>query len=892
MTSRTALPLVLLPLLVLACGSSEGEPPGAAVAPADEITYELFDTTTLLGPADLVGLQSAPDGTLSYATAPASLATVQPGQVLLAGVSDATPGGLLRIVVEAVHDGPALTMKTRQAPIQVAFRKLHLKAQRDVTGFGGAPAQLADVSTRGLTPQDEVLGFDADATLPLDFLLYDADNNPRTTNDQVGIKGEIGGGFHFGIGVDVDWDVVNVVPDLVKQCLLAPADLLTGKLPDCSLTALLPELILSFEADPFMKTHASLYGAASLEYSKSFPLANIPLAAIPIGPVVLVPTVTVSAEVSGAASASFTVGARGAIELTSSVKASTKHPSSPEVVPIAVKKAEFQADDTKIVLQAQGKVGVGAALSVLLWGFAGPYAKATAFAEVQADVQANPCWSLHVGVDTSLGIVVQSPVPFVPGTLIDWKGLEVTPVDEVLGTGACLPVEKGPQLPPGSGPDALTYSTPTFTPWARVTSPVGDDGAISSLLSEGAEWTDDALAIDGRFVTTGSRHEAVVKLDDAGTLIWSRRYRREASAPPLRVRRLVPTHDASMLVLAEAQEGEPASVIKIGQAGGVWFRKIIQLAPESGCSLQPLGLERDADRGFYVLGGCLGDQRAAVVHLDEAAHVLGAQVFGDVERSFVPTAFTTVQGEPVVLGHSSTPAEGSRMFAARIPDVGNAAWANRYLGCTDVPDLWPSQARVSTNDQLTVVGTASDHRAGLLMRLGNDGAVTFANFSRFDSSGDEPFNVHAFAELPTTGMLVAGATANLGLPSGDPGTETSLFLASLDSIGRTLWARRYTLPAGRGLNHASLRLTDDGGALVTGLAEHTTAPGGGLYAMKAYAKDGDLAGTSGVTVTSMPVVEPIACAVTSVPWSVVTSAAGATTADVSTVVEDAAVRVE
>ena len=47
-----------------------------------------------------------------------------------------------------------------------------------------------------------------------------------------------------------------------------------------------------------------------------------------------------------------------------------------------------------------------------------------------------------------------------------------------------------------------------------------------------------------------------------------------------------------------------------------------------------------------------------------------------------------------------------------------------------------SQARVNANNQLTVVGTAADHRDGLVMRIKDDGGVAFANFSRFDVTGD------------------------------------------------------------------------------------------------------------------------------------------------------------
>jgi hypothetical protein len=385
----------------------------------------------------------------------------------------------------------------------------------------------------------------------------------------------------------------------------------------------------------------------------------------------------------------------------------------------------------------------------------------------------------------------------------------------------------------------------------------------------------------------------VVKLDEAGAIVWSRRYRREPISSVFTLRRLVPTHDASMMILTEAKDGERASLLKIGQSGAVWFRRRIELAPDAGCDFEPRGLVRDAQSGFFVLADCLGDQRAAVAHLDENGSVLGVQLFGDPnpqERTLVASAMAAVGDDVVVMGASSTIAEGTRMFALRLsPGSNTPRWSNRVIGCPDALDLHPAQARLNANNQLTVVGTGAQHRAGMVMRIKDDGSLAFMNLTRLDPKGDFPYNILAFAELPTTGILVAGSTSDHGQATIQP---TSLVVASLDAVGRTLWTKLYTLPGGRSLNHASLRLTDDGGALVTGVAQHTTQPGGGLFAMKAFAKDGELLGAPGVTVSSMSALAPAACPVDVVPWPVTVTSVGATITDAPTLFEDAAVRVE
>jgi hypothetical protein len=206
--------LALLAVVAPACSSSESSEP-----PADELSFELFPTTKLLSAADLSGLEAAPDGTLTFAAAPASLADVEVGSVILASTSAATPAGLLRVVTDLSRDGGRLTLHTFQAPIALAFRKLHVRSERDVSGFGSRPWAGTDLAPRTLRPRAELIGGDVEREQPLDFLLYDADNDPSTTNDQIGIRGSLGGGFHYGISVDVDWGDVFDVPQAIKSCV-------------------------------------------------------------------------------------------------------------------------------------------------------------------------------------------------------------------------------------------------------------------------------------------------------------------------------------------------------------------------------------------------------------------------------------------------------------------------------------------------------------------------------------------------------------------------------------------------------------------------------------------------------------------------------------------------
>jgi hypothetical protein len=483
-------------------------------------------------------------------------------------------------------------------------------------------------------------------------------------------------------------------------------------------------------------------------------------------------------------------------------------------------------------------------------------------------------------------------------SLLDWRSPPFVAVDKTLASGSCKPNPKGPMLPPGSGPDAPTYAMPAFTQWTHAWGPTGSDGSVHTIISDDREWTDLALAIDNRYVTAGHRTDAVVKFDDAGSVLWSRRYRREATSPFMNVTRVASTADAALLLLAEANDGEGPSLLKVGQAGGVYFRKKLVMPPESGCTLLPKQLVRDSGSGFYVLGECNGGEKGALIHVDADGALLSARLFGEPGnlRSVTPTAIAVSNGgEVIVLGSSSTSADGASMFALRVSDAGPAKWANRYIGCAGYKDLSPTTARIDVNDGVTVGGSAADHRVGLLARLKSDGTLAFANFPGMGAQTSMPLAINAMAELPTTGFLVAGSTANLDAPAGTPEATGSIFVESLDAIGRPLWAKSYRLANDRTTAFAGIRLTDDGGAVVAGVAEHVGAAGtagGGLFTMKVFAKDGELgkaASDAGITVTPVGATSPV-CAVDGVPWNVALTDASVTLPAATTLSENGSIQ--
>jgi hypothetical protein len=101
-------------------------------AQPDELTLVPFPTTIELSANDLAAVESDVGGVLRFDPAPASLASVGVGSVLVGGIGPATPAGLLRAVLVVEHDGDTLVLKTAHAPIQLAYKKLHLRVARSL----------------------------------------------------------------------------------------------------------------------------------------------------------------------------------------------------------------------------------------------------------------------------------------------------------------------------------------------------------------------------------------------------------------------------------------------------------------------------------------------------------------------------------------------------------------------------------------------------------------------------------------------------------------------------------------------------------------------------------------------------------------------------------------
>ncbi len=864
--------IVVLAALVLSlclpgCSSDASPPP-----PADEIEVVPFKSTLQLTKDDLASVHpDQGDGILVFDNAPAALANVARTNVIVGAVSPSTPMGLMRIVKSVKRDGSSLTLETLNAPIQIAYSRVHMKIQPRSTGpLGALKGSPNDVSPRAIRPLGGgIVGpsQSIDGALDFDIMLFDGDGDPTTTDDQVEMKATLAGTIKVGFTLDFDWGFAgDALTDAAVSCL---ESILLG--PVGCLLALIPEAKVTLGADAHLDAKATITGAAIADFSKTFDILDVPLDPIMLYPVPIIPVVTLTAGIEGGASAGFSAGVHASVNVTSGVVISSKHLDTPGYTGPTLSTPTVGADTPAVTLEAHIKASIGAQASILIAGVAGPYAAANIFADLRADLTKAPCWELDAGIDSALGVTVKPTLPIVGSvTLFDWHATPFTQSWKAKD-GACDIPPNTSSVPPGSGADGAHYANPTFTPWARLASTPASGSPAGTPTGDGTDFTNLERTIDGRYFVTGSRVTAPFKVDaKKASVTWARRYHDgDANGPVLTTNRSMQMLDSSLRVLTSGADVASFGLLDIGQAGGVYGHRVLTLS-DAGCAPSPNGLASDGSGGAYVAGTCNDRKRGFVVHVAADGSVMFAITLADAASAVVPTLLLGVAGDAFIGGVLHPSSGNDAMFALRLDPSGKTKVSQSYAGCAAAPDVAPTAGIVNTNGDVTLVGSSSANHVGFLGRLRADGSVAFASFPGLGLGLSTVFVINSVAELPTTGYVVGGSTVDV---TGSGVTTTAAAaLVGLDAIGHTLWSKRYTLlesgaPVASGF--PGIRLSDDGGVVVVAIADDAAGgTGGRIFALEAVAKDGSLAGidTARAQVDGLGITD-VQCALSASAWT-------------------------
>ncbi len=852
-TSSLTLGATLIALISAGCGDDDE-------LPADELSYELFESTTLLDEATLSLLvEDTADGTLRFQGTPAALTGLAPLAVIVAPGSPQSPDGLLRLVRSVETDGNGLVVHTLPAPVQLAFRKLHVKMTRTIDetsgvvdweeGTGRSSLQQGLSYSGGYWPNKSIEEYPVNG-----------DNDKSTPFDQVQLKAGLSAGFKYTFSLDVDWGDIFAIPDKVTDCL---EEVVTFSF-SCSPMNFLPEAKVGFTIEAGANAELNLEGITFLPYASEYIVAKKKLEEIPIGPLLFVPHVEVVARLEGEASSQFKLSAKAAVGASAGISFSTQSNVSFQTPSFD---HSFEAPSVAATLSARGKVAVGPRLHLRLYNFAGPYASLFAFAEVLADSQANPCWRLIGGVEGDFGFEIVTPDLPVVGSLtiarfgpVDY-GIASNEVD----SGACEPVATGPGGGQGGSFDPAAFANPTFTPWAKSYGGVVDGFPIEGPGAQ-IEWSQLTPTIDGRIMLTGSDTNALVKLGTDGTLIWAKRYVadipfwRDTLIPDVLPGLVVNTDDAAMLVVAH-----PYVLLKVDSGGNLLWSKHFEVDSYRETWIRLSGAVSDGAGGFF-LAGTFGEDYSTPV---ETVDGLIMRIRAD--------------GTPIWSKRFGVPNKGE-VILTLLPYhegivVGGSAWDPSVSRWTPFVHRYGRDGDVVFQRDLIIDDCEGNYIYGGHLIQGaetQDGDLVFAHhfvqqgfvsgLVRFKPNGDLSWNsqfgpselghlgpiISSFVELPTGGYLAAGSYSGTQ-------TESDWFLANLDGLGRPVWFKRIggvNVPETIGRDedsYPSLLLTNDGGLIIGGFSEAYAFPEDALVAMKVPAKNGEITFAPGSSVASSPV---------------------------------------
>ncbi|MFO0660655.1 MAG: hypothetical protein U0165_12615 [Polyangiaceae bacterium] len=866
----SSLALVLLSSLGAGCSgdddSSSSTPPNTTT---DEYAAELFPGTVVLDDATLATMSTDDrSGKLVFSASNPSLAGLKKGSVILAGKSATSPRGLLRVVRSVSTSASGVELDTVDAPLQVAFKKLHVKATRTTGELGSATSIDAPKLPASFEPfpgSSIQSGGGDSVSKKVDVVVFDGDNNETTTDDQVRVQGELGGGFEYELGIDVDWGDIADLPEAVASCVVSVID---GG--GCSVQDLLPEVKVGFHLSSSATAKADVVGAAFVGFDKKVDVATLQLDPFAIGILVFSPRSRSLQRSRARRRAKFHVGARADASFKAGVEYSSK--TGGDISPPTFDKSfETVADD--VVLQANAKAAINGSLALRLYDVAGPKAGLSVYTELTADQNASPCWDLEAGIDLTYGFVLGAELGSLGKvTFAEWSD-SANLAKTSVASGACeLPADGGPVVP-GSGPTTETFSTPKFLPWASAYTGVLRGVEYGDL--DGIYRVNLGRSIDGHLTVTSNDSSALLKVSTKGDVVWARSYHDDAidsSEPPLSI--LATTHlgDATMLAATY-----PAGLLKLGQAGGVYWAKALDLpstddgGPNGDTTTQRTisALTSDGTGGawFTATREIEGATRteALLVHVDVDGNVLGSFSFSDDTRHLYPTVIVVVDDGVVVSGTSwlsgGTPTfEG---FALKVSPSGTVAYAKTFAGCADADSIRPAAGLRHSSGDVVLVGNQGDYSRGFALRLSKTGEVVFATNPKSSVSLTD-LSFTGVAELPTTGFLVTGRFTDKYEPR-------DIMVGALDATGNILWAQQYRQSktpsdiSGE-QNFPALLLDDDGGAYVAAYSSVPNDSLGSIWMLKVRAKDGSIDFTDASTVTNAPVMNAD-CALTFADWA-------------------------
>lgn len=389
-----ALP-VLLALLVTACSGPTPNPdPDVAPKVSDQTRVVTEDTRKSLSSftfTNAASCQTSPDpiktpnatpatctGKMVFSKSTPYLAGLAVGNLMVSPPGPNAPYGYLQKVKKITTSGDQVTVETEAASLDEAL----IEGQFQQEGILN-PSDLSAMSLRqGVTPrghkpgqigpQAESFGFD------INTVLFDADDNSSTTNDQVRLKGNFNLSVDNGLSYNLKWKKVLGVPIYPKGIYVRMA--------------------YGFKQSASVSVEADL----NVNFEKEVELAKYTFSPITffIGPVpvVLVPTVRITADMKGNISAKMSFGASESVSAVAGFEYNDGFKNISDFSHSFNKYADISG------VKGQGEAGLNIQGEILLYGLVGPYARVRGNVVLDAAIPRDPVWTLQAGLKGYVGI--------------------------------------------------------------------------------------------------------------------------------------------------------------------------------------------------------------------------------------------------------------------------------------------------------------------------------------------------------------------------------------------------------------------------------------------------------------------------------------------------------
>jgi hypothetical protein len=806
----TLLSFLILP--TLSC-KKKNRSRSAAAAPEELFEAEPWPQTKELTPAMLTEMISYAEesGTLTFAADSEYAKNLKQHDVIIGGISEQTPKGLLRLVdsIESAEGG--IVVKTSWAPIQLAYQKLRIRTSRKIE-------QFSDLDKKRL-------GLDgASGALTLDWFAFNGDGDPATKEDQVHVQGTLGGSLEFFLGFEFDWSLVKIrpIPPFVDVEL--------------------PEVKVGLTLSAAAQAQLQFDGVAAQAFERSDTIWSYPLEPISFPPLVFFPEVELRSTLSGGASSSFQLGVSESFNGGVDVSFSTTSGGKATVTPPQI---THETPTVTVKGTALGKAEIGPRLVIRLYGVAGPYATLGAFTKIEANRDSTPCWNASGGFGGDVGFDISVPILGKRVNLVDWS-TPVTLAEAGFGSGSC-DLSSSSTIAGGNSSEE-----PLFTPWSRV---------YRDHFTFPAEFITATHGADGNLVIAGSAAKALTKVDprQQGKLIWSRKF---ITASPAGITEtghsfqnaLYLKKGAGHLVATVA----PNTLTKLTEAGKVEWSQMFEAGLSTNPNDQFRALAADAGDSAYLGGYYAVDQDKNDFWLAKFAAdgEMLWQKRGSVHDQEERITGTIMLGDGIViLGQSRIhkPAPQWVSWIMRLDFEGQLQWARKVDGCGENSQVLLTGGTLSHDGDVLITGSVdylSFNARALVMKLKKEGALGFATgFGVKEGAQSIGLNAAALVQAPSGALFVTGNTFAIA------SDKERLFVARTDAVGRPAWLSRYqgvsTEPAyHEGRSHMVASFADNG-IIVTGSTPHgrQNLEGDSLWLLKLPIKTGalDFNAASGAT---------------------------------------------